>query len=167
MAQRYFGAAPVHVATDVLWSFPLQDHERLEGRQQGTLAFHFDTDDYRALRLFLYLSDVDHGTGPHVCVSGSHRKKRFLHRISPFRQKADEAIEGFYGNDAINTVTGRAGTAFMEDPFCFHKATLPTRSPRLMMMVHLAVRDYGVRPNRRSVDAGSARSDRDHLAPVA
>lgn len=146
IARRYFNAEPVHVKTRVFWSFPLEPHQRPSGRHQKTQAFHFDTDDYQAMRLFIYLTDVDDGTGPHVCVSGSHRRKRFWHLVSPFRQKSNQAIAEGYGRQAIHTVTGSAGSGFLEDPFCFHKAPLPVTTSRLLMMVRYAVRDYGFYP---------------------
>jgi len=144
VARKYFNAEPVHVMTNLFWSFPLEPHQRPTGRRQGTLTFHFDVDDYQAVRMFLYLTDVDEFTGPHVRVPRSHLHKRFWHRVSPFRSRSDEVIAEVYGQDAIDTVTGPGGTGFLEDAFCFHKAALPVTAPRLIMITHYAVRDYRI-----------------------
>jgi len=150
VARKYFNAEPVHVKTSIFWLFPLEPHERLTDRKQGTLTFHFDVDDYQAMRMFLYLNDVDDFAGPHVRVPRSHRQKRFRHRVSPFRSRSDEVIAEVYGRDAIDTVTGPAGTGFLENPLCFHKAERPVSAPRLVMIVHYAVRDYRIHANPQS-----------------
>ena len=142
VAQKYFNAKPIHIWTRVFWSFSVEPSQSLTSSQKGSLDFHFDPDDYQALRLFLYLSNVDDGTGPHVCVTGSHRRKKLCHLISPTRNKSDQAMVEVYGPQAIKTVTGPAGSGFLEDPFCYHKAIPPFTAPRLMMVINYAVRDY-------------------------
>jgi len=147
VARNYFNAEPVHVTTSIYWSFPLAPHERPKGQQKGVTTFHFDVDDYQAMRMFLYLTDVDDFAGPHVRVPRSHRQKRFSHRVSLFKSRSDKVIAEVYGRDAIDSVTGPAGTGFLEDPFCFYKAKPPVAGPRLMMIAHYAVRDYRIHAN--------------------
>jgi len=43
------------------------------------------------------------------------------------------------------TLTGKAGSGFVEDPFGFHMGTVPTQKPRLMMEVGFGVS----KPSRR------------------
>ena len=40
--------------------------------------FHFDLDSIKWLKFFIYLTDVEANTGPHIYVKGTHNsKKRF------------------------------------------------------------------------------------------
>jgi hypothetical protein len=39
-------------------------------------AFHRDSEDWRYLKILVYLSDVDDGAGPHVYLHGSHLTRR-------------------------------------------------------------------------------------------
>src|SRR5690349_15729686 len=66
LAARYLGCAPTLSALRLRWSFP--------GRWAGTglQAFHRDLDDWRFVKLFVYLTDVDEGSGPYVQVAGTH-----------------------------------------------------------------------------------------------
>ena len=67
LASAYVGCKPTISAVGVRWSFPGATAPEM------TQAFHRDPDDWRFLKLFVYLTDVDDGTGPHVYVSGSHK----------------------------------------------------------------------------------------------
>ncbi|MBP2536308.1 hypothetical protein J2861_005368 [Agrobacterium tumefaciens] len=57
---------------------------------------------------------------------------------------SEEVVE-YYGADSPLTVTGGAGTGFVEDPFGFHMGTLAKETPRLMMEVGFGVS----KPSRR------------------
>jgi len=50
IAAKFLGTAPVHVGTELLWSFPISATplQRLEAAQ----VFHYDLDDYQFIRFF-------------------------------------------------------------------------------------------------------------------
>ncbi len=91
--------------------------------------------DFRALKFFFYLTDVDESNGPHVCVLGSHRRKRLRHLFTFLIGQEDKDIIDFYGDANIRTMCEKAGHGFAEDPMCFHKGNPPTGNPRLMLEV--------------------------------
>lgn len=144
IARHYLGnqAKPITIRT--WWSFPTSDAPERE-LSRASFKYHFDLDDWRMLKFFFYLSDVDADTGPHVYVKGSHRRRRLKHQLTLLvGHPADEVLR-FYGEENVFTLTGRAGTGFVEDPFGFHMGTPAKKRPRLMMEVGFGVS----KPSRR------------------
>ncbi len=138
VARQYLGGQAKVITTRIWWSFPTQASEA--DRSMASLdKYHFDLDDWRMLKFFFNLVDVDEGTGPHVFVKGSHRRRRVKHQLTLLvGHSADEVLD-YYGRESAVTLTGRAGSGFVEDPFGFHMGTVPTQKPRLMMEVGFGV----------------------------
>lgn len=138
VARQYLGGQAKVITTRIWWSFPTQASEA--DRSMASLdKYHFDLDDWRMLKFFFNLVDVDEGTGPHVFVKGSHRRRRVKHQLTLLvGHSADEVLD-YYGQESAVTLTGRAGSGFVEDPFGFHMGTVPTQKPRLMMEVGFGV----------------------------
>ncbi|MDW3175946.1 MAG: phytanoyl-CoA dioxygenase family protein [Acidimicrobiia bacterium] len=144
IAAEYFGTTPMHVISRLWWNFAVPDETSQPGEVRRIASyFHHDKDGYAGLRLFFYLTDVDASAGPHVVVPGSHRKKS-VRQILSIAKRSDDAIAGFYGSDALTAITGRAGSGFLEDPFCFHKGTAPTTTDRLILELQFATTRYSV-----------------------
>jgi hypothetical protein len=143
IAAKFLGAAPIHIATELWWSFPVSatPHEQLKAAQ----VFHYDMDDYRFIKFFFYLTDVDLCSGPHVCIRGSHNNKKFLHQLLGVRcaSTADQEIVDYYGAENVVTICGPAGLGFAEDTYCFHKGAPPTGKERLLLQIEFAIHDYG------------------------
>ncbi|MGV0028822.1 hypothetical protein [Phormidesmis priestleyi] len=141
IAAAYLGVKPVHVSTRLWWSLATEASEH--DRRKAAQMFHYDLDDYRFLKFFFYLTDVDLTTGPHICVLGSHRHKRFMHEL--FRKRfSDAAILQYYDAEKVIKICGNAGFGFVENTLCFHKGEPPLRGDRLMLQIEYATRDYGM-----------------------
>lgn len=149
IAARYLGTPPNLVGVNLFWSYPEQvsDNERSYAAQ----LFHFDLDDFKFLKFFFYLTDVDMESGPHVMVRSSHRVKSYsgLGERLKIRRYADEEIVSAYGEDRIVTVTGPAGTGFAEDTICIHKGLAPTAKERLILQIQYAINDWRVQHDER------------------
>ena len=78
------------------------------------------------------LVDVDAGVGAHVMVLGSHQDKPFRWVLGSAR-RADPSIEVHYGPERIKTITGPAGTGFIQDSSCYHKVLAPKAADRIML----------------------------------
>lgn len=143
IAARFLGAAPIHIGTELFWSFPVSatPQEQIKAAQ----VFHHDMDDYRFIKFFFYLTDVDLCSGPHVCIRGSHKNKKFLHQVLGGRcaNKADREIVDYYGVENVVAICGSAGLGFAEDTYCFHKGAPPTDKERLLLQIEFAIHDYG------------------------
>jgi hypothetical protein len=139
--REYFGTEPRLVGMRAWWSFAC-DASRQERISAGQ-RFHYDVDDYLALSVFFYLSDVDLSAGAHSVIRGSHGRRRPRHVWTLSRSRTDEEMVKVYGAERIQTICGNSGTGFLEDSFCFHKGQEPTARDRLVFQLRYAFRDYG------------------------
>jgi hypothetical protein len=143
IAAQFLDATPMHMATELWWSFPATATplEQLKAAQ----VFHYDMDDYRFIKFFFYLTDVDLLSGPHVCIRGSHINKKFSHQLLGVRcaSKEDLEIVNYYGSENVVTICGSAGLGFAEDTYCFHKGSPPKEKERLLLQIEFAINDYG------------------------
>lgn len=124
-ATRYLGCVPTISTFRIWWLFPGSSPEA------SAPSFHRDRDDWRCLKLFVYLTDVDETSGPHHFVRGSHRTRPELF----WRTYAAETLEKAFSRDAMCVVTGASGTAFLEATIGLHAGPTPTRRPRLVLQV--------------------------------
>ena len=143
IAAKYLGSDPILVRCQMGWCFT---GEKEAYSQKGLIGdplvlFHYDLDDYRALKFFFYLTDVDSLSGSHLCIAGSHKKRKLWHCIS--RCQSDKNIFNYYDSESIVSISGQAGFGFAEDPFCFHRGSPPVTSHRLMIQLEFALNDYG------------------------
>ncbi|MFN6561576.1 MAG: hypothetical protein RMY28_017510 [Nostoc sp. ChiSLP01] len=146
IAGKYLECNPVHLSNQLWWSFAGETttFEKMKTFQM----FHYDLDDYRFLKFFFYLTDVDALSGPHVCVRGSHKQKKLSHLLLP-KCETDEAIISYYQQKSLVTIYGKAGFGFAEDTFCFHKGTTPIAQDRLMLQVEFGTIDYNMQHDIR------------------
>lgn len=143
VAANYLETDPVLIGSQMWWTFGIQDVvNKSNEHHQGIFRFHYDLEDYRYLKFMFYLTDVDLTSGCHVCVKGSHKKKKLSHQFSLFKDKADKDIIDHYGIENVINISGSSGFGFAEDPFCFHKGTIPVRSNRLILEVKFASYNY-------------------------
>lgn len=143
IAAEYLGAPPKVVGSELLWSFPAESIWM--DQVQVAQVFHYDVDDYRSLKFFFYLTDVDEQSGPHVCIQGTHWGKTWKHQLLGQRCSAlsDQRIMETYDAHPVVRLCGNAGFGIAEDPFCFHKGARPISRPRLMLQIQYALNHYG------------------------
>lgn len=123
LAGHYIGCKPTLSALGMRWSFP--------GTEAGSILqkFHRDYDDWRFVKIFVYLTDVDADSGPHVYIRGSHLDSGSLRSHS----YCDDAVERAYGGDSAINVTGPAGFGFAADTAGIHKGAVPLRRTRCLL----------------------------------
>jgi hypothetical protein len=148
LASAYLGCKPTLCAVGVRWSFP-------GPKSADVQAFHRDPDDWRFLKLFVYLSDVDGESGPHIYVAGSHNTR------GPWRAKTytQEHVEARFGKQNVRAILGARGTTFVADTSGIHAGIPPQRAPRLLLQAQ-----YSILPNfalnyRPVADPGHHRLD--------
>lgn len=138
IARRYLGAEPILWLTQLRWSFGDSSEQRKvlpslhsEPLQYDGDAFHYDTLDFKSLTIFIYLTDVEPNSGPHVLIEGTHKTKRFgelCHIIL-----SDKAAQQKFG-DRIKMILGPKGTVLFEETSSFHKAAR-CKTKRLMLSI--------------------------------
>lgn len=158
IANNYIGKPAKYTGASLFWTFPI-DGISSDADQQKFRYFHYDIDDFAGLRFCFYLTDVTMKDGPHVYIRGSHVKKQISHLlnyISRIQTKAE--LTKFYGSEQFSTITGEAGTGFVEDTFCFHKGAPPESKPRLFLQLHFAANNYGRSPYLDNRDSNTLKS---------
>lgn len=168
-AEAHLGCVPTIYGMYLWWSFG--GHPTI-GPQNNSL--HRDGDDVGFCTLFVYLTDVDLDSGPHVFIRMTHRgetMERLMSSGPPRRVMVDgreEDLKGLscrigYLNDplyetvfssAVERLCGPAGTAMLIDTYGLHKGELPRKGDRLIFMVR-----YGYGRASTYVD--------NHLKPVS
>jgi len=167
IAQRFLGAIPMIITCAAWWSFARADQAR------DAQLFHLDLDDYRFLKLFVYLTDVDDGAGPHVYVPTTQRADTLLKardaapsapdfdRWLGKRRKSDQEVADAFGIQP-DEITGPAGTVFVANTRGVHKGLLPTSRNRLICQIV-----YGVTPQRveRHLPVIRSETDTPNISP--
>lgn len=122
-AAAYLGCKPTISNISLWWSF---SHEQPARDAQ---LFHRDRDDWKFCKLFLYLTDVDERSGPHVFVEGSHR----VAQPSGLRRFSDDEIQSRFPATAIKHFCMPRGSAFLLDTFGIHKGLPPSDGRRRLL----------------------------------
>jgi len=141
IAAQYLETNPVLLSSRLKWTFAVG--KTVSENMRGAFRFHYDLEDYRFIKFFFYLTDVDELSSPHACVKGTHKRKKLRHQFSLIRERDDNEIIEYYGSNNVETICGKAGLGFVEDFYCFHKGTLPVYKNRLVLEVKFAMNDYG------------------------
>lgn len=123
VASRYLGAEPILYQSSLYWSLPGVEHQKPR--------FHYDIGDYRSLVLFIYLTDVDEQSGPHLVIEGTHHRKTIRQLLTRFLSNED-AYRQY--PERIRMICGTSGEGFFEDLTCYHKRAATTKK-RLMLTV--------------------------------
>jgi hypothetical protein len=125
IASAYLECKPTIGYMACWWSYPTNI-----GPQQAEKC-HRDVDDWRFVKLFLYLTDVGPDSGPHVYVRGSANDPRLVE----LRRFEDQEVIDTFGTDNILTMTGEAGEGFFENTFGIHKGQPVEQGERLIFQV--------------------------------
>ncbi|MEM6519535.1 MAG: phytanoyl-CoA dioxygenase family protein [Cyanobacteria bacterium P01_D01_bin.71] len=140
IAEAYLGRTPVYHKSELIWSFPHQQ----SSASCFTHFFHCDINDYRNVKFFFYLTDVDENSGPHYYIKGSHVKRSLISQLratSP-SEETSRKLPSIYGQDAVKAVTGPAGYGFVGDPYTLHRGSDTTSKPRLFLQIEFTISQY-------------------------
>ena len=129
-----FGCKPTISNVSMWWSLP--GHATAEHAE----LFHRDVDDWLFIKLFIYITDVDAGSGPHVFVRGSHNSAK-LARIARY---TDDEVAREFGKDNVLSLTAPAGTSFLENTYGMHKGQLPLSRRRLLLQAQYSLRPISI-----------------------
>ena len=139
IAEEYLEAPPQLTRSRLWWSFIAPQASQQEHHTFSQDAFHFDIDDWKCLKFFFYLTEVNEQSGPHRFIRHSHQRRKLRHQFTLFKGHSLQSLEKVYPQSDFLTITGPAGFGFAEDPFGFHTGTSVQAHPRLMLEI-----EYGV-----------------------
>ena len=148
VVEQHLGTVPTTLNFVTWWSFAGRS------RAEEAQLFHFDLDDSRFVKMFIYLTDVDEHSGPHAYIEGSHDTEvlgavrrewpggegAFNDWYFSTHRKSDEDTHRFFPAKPAY-LTGPAGSRFVVNTRGVHKGLLPERHDRLIVQVL-----YGITP---------------------
>lgn len=134
----YLGYKPRRVLPILDWSFgsDFTDEERRQLRHH-VIDYHFDVGGYNFVYANFYIVDTDRYSGAHAMVRRSHNSKP-LRMLLGSAVASAEAVRKQFGVENEITIEGPAGTGFVQDASCYHRATPPTRGDRLMLALRFS-----------------------------
>jgi hypothetical protein len=125
IVSEFLGCKPTIGYLTAWWSY----HTGV-GAQEAEL-FHRDVDDWKFVKLFVYLTDVELDTGPHVYVRHSSTSRA----LTQIRRFTDEEVQSAFGNNNVRRITAKAGQGFLVDTFGLHKGQPVERGTRAIFQV--------------------------------
>jgi len=154
IAEAFLGCKPTIGYLASWWSFASAD-----GTAQAAENFHRDVDDWRFVKLFVYLTDVGPDNGPHIYVTRSAQDER----LRKIRRYTDEEVRDTFGDDAIVINTGSAGSGFLEDTYGLHKGQPVMAGQRLIFQAvySIVALPYAPKAPVASLEEASALSGAD------
>jgi hypothetical protein len=138
IAQKYLGQ-PVLMDEVAFW---WTTTKKAEDANLNAQLFHQDRDRLSFLKFFIYLTDVDPDTGPHVYIRGSHVKIPWSLRGDG--RKSDDAIKSAGLWSDVREITAPAGTLMAVDTIGLHKGKTPISSDRLALENEYATSLFGM-----------------------
>jgi hypothetical protein len=146
IVERFLGCRPTIAYMTAWWSYPTG----IEAQQAEN--FHRDVDDWRFVKLFLYLTDVDESKGPHVYV----KKSANVSNAGAIRRLTDEEVRAEHSADDIVYMTGSAGESFLENTYGIHKGQPVLAGHRLLFQVVYSITPLPYGPKRPVIGAAEA-----------
>ena len=134
IVQSFLKAKPTISNINMWWSMG----ERNQAKDAQ--LFHRDVDDFRFLKLFIYLTDVSAYNGPHTFVEGSSSSSKLL----KIRRYEDNEIIDVFGKDKIIEFIRPKGSAFIVNTYGFHKGLLPLQGNRLLLQIQYSLNPIGI-----------------------
>ena len=108
------------------------------GESRESQLWHYDREDNHILKVFLYLDDVNEGSGPFVYAPGTQRGGRNTSIDPEFvmegrvRRTTDEQMEKVFPRENWKVCTGKKGTLVFADTRGYHKGGEARTGNRVM-----------------------------------
>lgn len=138
VSQRYLGQPVVMDEVAFWWTTT----KKAEDADLNAQLFHQDRDRLSFLKFFMYLTDVDTETGPHVYLKGSH--KRIPWSLRADRRMTDDAVRAAGLWDNVTELHGPAGTIMAVDTIGLHKGKTPITTDRLALENEFSTSLFGM-----------------------
>lgn len=142
IAQRYLGQPVIMDEVAFWWTTT----RKAEDANLNAQMFHQDRDRLSFLKFFMYLTDVDTTTGPHVYLKGSHKKIPWSLRADG--RMTDDAVRAAGLWDNVTELYGPAGTIMAVDTIGLHKGKTPEASDRLAVENEFSTSLFGLNYER-------------------
>lgn len=141
LAQMYLKARPKIDVLGMWWHTNFGSAPDSEAAQ----LFHFDLDRLKWVKVFIYLTDVEIGNGPHTFIEGSHIQKGIPEKFLRYgySRLTDADVHSHYGKDKQIIFTAPRGTIIFEDTRGLHKGAQVFGDPRLILQLQFSNSLFG------------------------
>ena len=104
-------------------------------REMAAQFFHFDREEFRFFKLFVFLTDVTDSSGPHIYIPRTHiRDAKPIELLKyQYAKIPDEAINRYHPKSLWQFITCPAGTMFIADTQCWHKGSVVVDGMRTVL----------------------------------
>lgn len=142
IASHYLGRKAQYLRGEMAWGFSTS--MTLEDKISTARVYHCDINDYKTVKFFFYLTDVDIGNGPHTYIQGSHQNRSWWHQVLGQRcaNVPDNNLIQRYSTKKVKVITGPEGYGFAGDPYCLHKGAVPKFGRRLLLQLEYGIYAY-------------------------
>jgi hypothetical protein len=135
IVRGYLGHQPRKIIAILSWSFgsPMSDDERRRLKHH-VIDYHYDVEGLNFVYASFYITDTDRYSGAHVMMRRSHKRKP-LRMLLGSASASQQAVYDEFGRENELVIEGPAGTGFIQDTSCYHRASPPTAGDRLMLAI--------------------------------
>jgi len=144
IANEYLNAKPILDIVTIWWNKQIPESLTVDKRNHlksvSAQMFHHDMDRMKFIKFFLYVTDVDMKSGPHVFVRKSHR--RSPEYILKDGRYSDELIEQHAKKDVVY-ISGKRGTIIAVDTRGLHKGLEVVEGERLLFQIEFTNSLFG------------------------
>lgn len=138
LVRAYLGYRPRRAETLLYWSFAsrfaAEERRRLK---QHVIDYHYDVGGFNFVYVSFYIIDCTLASGAHVMVKGSHRRKP-LRMLLGSAVASEREVYRQFGKENEIVIEGPAGTGFIQDPACYHRASPPIDGDRLWLQIRFS-----------------------------
>mgnify|MGYP000356374087 CR=1 FL=1 len=135
IVRKHLGHDPKKFVTILDWTFAssMSDDDRRR-MKHGVIDYHYDVGGLNFVYASFYITDTDRYSGAHVMMRRSHRGKP-LRMLWGSARASEKDVRKEFGIENELVIEGPAGTGFIQDTSCFHRASPPKTSDRLMLAI--------------------------------
>lgn len=130
VASSYLGCPATLSLVLPMWSFPQDINEPINMQ-----LFHRDADDYKFVKFFVLLSDVELGEGEQMYIRKSHIKNDLPKDMFEIVRYSGEQVFKYFSRELAKTITGKSGTSWFADTYGIHRGTVPKNRHRLILQL--------------------------------
>lgn len=138
ICQNYFNASPIIDIVSSWWSFPSSEPDNYSAQY-----WHFDMDRPKWLKVFIFLTDCNHGNGPHYFIEGSHKTIPFAIRMKGYTRILDSEIKNNYSTNKIIKMLANKRSLLIEDTSGLHKGEKVEKKNRLIIQIQYSSALFG------------------------
>lgn len=128
---RYLGSMPILSEVQLLWT-PAND------TLWKSQKFHLDAEDYRQLKLFLHVDDVDESCGPFTLISAPQTRRVCAatgYRGGRRSRLEDEAVRRVVDGDFEQAIGERGSGILVDTSRCLHYGSRGNQKQRLVLFL--------------------------------